>query len=80
MKKINAIVGILFFAIIFSCKKEEEISLGGFAKSGSAIITNEGAFGSSNGSISFLENSKITNNIFEAANSGLNVGDVVQYY
>ena len=79
MKKNNAILGCLFFILIFSCKKEEEISLGGFAKSGSAIITNEGAFGSSNGSISFLENSKITNNIFEAANSGLNVGDVVQY-
>ena len=58
MKKNNAILGCLFFILIFSCKKEEEISLGGFAKSGSAIITNEGAFGSSNGSISFLENSK----------------------
>ena len=80
MKKINVIISALFFVLIFSCKKEEEISLGGFAKSGSAIITNEGAFGSSNGSISFLENNKITNNIFEAANSGLNVGDIVQYY
>lgn len=80
MKKIIAFISIFLFFIIFSCKKDNEISLGGFAKSGTAIITNEGAFGGNNGSISFLENGIITNNIFESANNGLLVGDVVQYY
>jgi YVTN family beta-propeller protein len=80
MKKINVIISALFFVLIFSCKKEEEVSLGGFAKSGTAIIINEGKYGGNNGSISFLEDGLVTNNIFEGANSGLNVGDVVQYY
>lgn len=80
MKKINLIAGLLFLLAFYSCKKEEITTLSGFAKSGTAIIVNEGSFGSNNGSLSFFDEGKIINNIFEKANGGLVVGDVVQYY
>ena len=80
MKKITFfyLVNLLFFA----CNKEEDISSKtGFAASGSALIVNEGAYGSNNGSITFIDGQdNITQNVFEAANAGNNLGDIVQSY
>lgn len=73
---------LLLFILIFTlrCKKEEHPVLSGFAKAETAIITCEGSFGANNGSLSFVDGATVTNNIFESANNGLVVGDVVQHY
>ncbi|MBX7227736.1 MAG: hypothetical protein K1X55_17000 [Chitinophagales bacterium] len=71
---------LIISIFILSCKKEEQPVLSGFAKEGTAIVTCEGSFGANNGSLSFVDGSIATNNIFESANSGLVVGDVVQHY
>lgn len=79
-KKITAV--LLLCLSMVACKKEElENNNGTYIESGSAIVTNEGSFGSNNGSISFINrNGVVTNYIYEAANKGINLGDVVQSY
>ena len=74
---------ILVCISIISCKKEDtnDTTTGTFTESGSAIVVNEGNFGSSNGSVSFVDrNGLVTNYIYENANAGINIGDVVQSY
>ena len=81
MKKILIIV--LFSTLFFSCKKEDNQNntIGTYAESGSAIVVNEGNYGSNNGSVSFVDrNGLVTNYIYENANSGINLGDVIQSY
>lgn len=85
MKKVNQKISMILLLClsIIACNKEEEKNdtLGTFIESGSAIITNEGSFGSNNGSVSFINrNGVVTNYIYENANSGMNLGDVVQSY
>lgn len=85
MKKITQkiTIALLLCTSMVSCKKDKEINdnNGTFIEEGSAIITNEGAFGGNNGSVSFIDrNGSVTNYIYEAANSGLALGDVVQSY
>jgi DNA-binding beta-propeller fold protein YncE len=76
----------LFFAFtvlfLFSCtKSESDPASGTYIESGSAIIVNEGNFGSNNGSVSYISRSgAVTNFIFELSNAGVNLGDVVQSY
>lgn len=80
-KKIS--VFMLVCLSIISCKKEEnkDGNIGTYLESGSAIVVNEGNFGSSNGSISYIDrNGKATNFIYENANNGINLGDVIQSY
>ncbi|HNM32566.1 MAG TPA: hypothetical protein PKM51_07430, partial [Chitinophagales bacterium] len=79
-KKLTAVV-VLCLSMV-ACKKEEiNNNNGTYIESGSAIVTNEGSFGSNNASISFINRNGIaTNYIYEAANNGINIGDVVQSY
>jgi YVTN family beta-propeller protein len=79
-KKIS--VFILVCASVLACKKEDDNnSIGTYVEAGSAIVVNEGNFGSSNGSISFIDrNGAATNFIYENANAGLTLGDVIQSY
>ncbi|MFN8284109.1 MAG: hypothetical protein U0U67_12895 [Chitinophagales bacterium] len=75
-------VFVLVCASITSCKKESiNDNDGTFVEDGSAIVVNEGNFGSNNGSVSFVDrNGVVTNYIYESANAGINLGDVVQSY
>jgi YVTN family beta-propeller protein len=79
-KKLTAV--LLLCISMVACKKEEiDNNNDTYIESGSAIVTNEGSFGSNNGSISFINrNGVATNFIYESANSGINIGDVVQSY
>ena len=78
----NKIIALLLIVFVASCQKEKQDDrIGTYAESGSAIVVNEGAFGNNNGSVSFIDrNGKVTNNIFELANGGASLGDVVQSY
>lgn len=81
LKKIMLILFVC--ASIISCKKEDNQNntIGTYAESGSAIVVNEGNYGSNNGSVSFVDrNGLVTNYIYENANSGINLGDVIQSY
>lgn len=67
---------LLGFALVFtSCEDDEPAG----AYADGAFITNEGAFGNSNGSVSFYSYgaNTVTNNIFNLVND-LTLGDVVQ--
>ncbi len=78
MKKHNLILLPLLSAILWSCIKEnpEQNTDSGFLHG--AFITNEGAMGNSNASISHLDldSLRITNHLFESVN-GRPLGDVV---
>lgn len=79
MKKLKLSYSLLLLAV--SCQKEPSTLKTGYAVSGAAIVVNEGAFGSNNGSITFIDGQgKSSQNIFEAANSGTTLGDIVQSY
>lgn len=73
---------LFLIATVTSCKKETTVAASGtFTESGTAIVVNEGNFGSNNGSVSFVDrNGSIINYIYESANGGMNLGDVVQSY
>lgn len=80
-KKIS--VFLLICISIISCKKEENNDkiANTYIESGSAIVVNEGNFGSSNGSVSYIDRNGIaTNFIYENANNGSSIGDVIQSY
>jgi hypothetical protein len=68
-------------AFFSSCEKNDDAPEVVDYSSGIYVV-NEGAFGSTNGSISFFDPLKhlITNGIFEAANDGMATGDVVQSF
>lgn len=72
----------MLFAFFVSCAKNEtNINTGTYIESGSAIVVNEGNFMSNNGSVSFITRSgTVTNFIYESANGGTNLGDVIQSY
>lgn len=86
MKKLNqernyvftlfAIVSILTFS---SCDQEDDAPLGVYEQD-AILITNEGLFNTSNGSISFYNRStgSVENNIFQKANDRI-LGDVAQH-
>ncbi|MCG8411134.1 MAG: hypothetical protein MI739_07610 [Bacteroidales bacterium] len=80
-KLTQTLLFILSFTVLFcSCDNEDDIIekiLGAYSKG--VFITNEGAFGAGNGSISFYnyEQDSVLNNIFEAVNNRV-LGDVVQ--
>ena len=52
----------------------------GIAQSSSVYITNEGNFGTGNGSLSIYDkfSNSVTNNIYSSSNGGALLGDVVQ--
>lgn len=80
-KKLNLPVWVLsVIMVLASCEKEETVpEKRGYAAG--VIITNEGAFNSSNGSISWYspDSAMMVNNIFESVN-GRPPGDVVQSF
>lgn len=82
-KKVSNKIFVLLLVIFAAgCQKDKvDDKAGTYIESGSAIVVNEGAFGSNNGSISFIDrNGTVSNNIFELANAGTSIGDVVQSY
>jgi YVTN family beta-propeller protein len=84
MKKLTMkfTVVMLVCLSMLSCKKEEsDNTLGTYAETGAAIVVNEGNYGSSNGSVSYIDrNGVVTNYIYENANAGSSLGDVLQSY
>lgn len=68
-------------AFLSSCEKSDDTHEVIDYSSGIYVV-NEGAFESTNGSISFVDplNHLITNGVFEAANGGMATGDVVQSF
>ncbi|MFO7371409.1 MAG: hypothetical protein R6X09_14195 [Bacteroidales bacterium] len=68
-------------AFFSSCEKNDDTPEVIDYSSGIYVV-NEGAYGSTNGSISFFDPVKhlITNGIFEAANGGMATGDVIQSF
>jgi len=85
MKKMTKKISVFMLVClsVISCKKEEDNNntVGTFVESGSAIVVNEGNFGGNNGSVSFINrNGVATNFIYESANGGINLGDVLQSY
>jgi YVTN family beta-propeller protein len=80
-KLTNPIMALLLIVLAVSCKKEEDNRTGSYAEPGSAIVVNEGSFGTPNGSLSFIDvNGKAVNNIFELENNGASIGDVALSY
>lgn len=77
----HIIVYILILHLLACNKDENNSPKSGYAVSGSVLIVNEGAYGSNNGSMTFVDAQDNTfQNIFETANSGNNLGDIVQSY
>ncbi len=77
--------GLLLFAVLsialFSCQKDEEEMVDQQVvnldyRSG-ALVSNEGAFGASNASVSWISSSSAVNELFETTNN-LPLGDVLQ--
>ena len=79
MKMKNTIFVIVIGLILASCQNDSirpNINVGLYERG--YFITNEGNFGTGNGSLSFIsENGAVSNNIFEQKNS-FSLGDVVQ--
>lgn len=76
---------LLFVAVsiifLISCKKENSNNVNNYIDSGSALIVNEGGFTKNNGSISYISrDNQVVNNIYEKANNGQTVGDVLQSF
>ena len=78
--KTNNLITIILCAILFASCQNDSISpnnLAGLYENG-YFVTNEGNFGTGNGSISYVsENGNVENNIFSQINS-FQLGDVVQ--
>ena len=78
--KTNNLLTIILCAILFASCQNDSISpnnLPGLYENG-YFVTNEGNFGTGNGSISYVsENGNVENNIFSQINS-FQLGDVVQ--
>jgi hypothetical protein len=70
---------ILVAALFVSCVKEKPVVVDDSGFAHGAFITNEGAFGNSNGSISYFDTDSaiLSNYVFESVN-GRPLGDVVQ--
>lgn len=78
--KVNSIFILLVSILIASCTKTQENESPVYGKYElGTFISNEGTFGSGNGSISYYNptNDSVTNEIFQLEN-GRNLGDVVQ--
>lgn len=73
------VVLVCMIVLQFSCVKENPDSDNGIGFTHGAFITNEGAFGNSNGSVSYFDtdSSYLINHLFESVN-GRPLGDVVQ--
>lgn len=79
MKRISLILSLMTsVCLLISCNKENPAVIDTGYKHG-AFITNEGAFGNSNGSVSYYkpDSAKMINHLFEQVN-GRPLGDVVQ--
>ena len=79
--KINKFLTVILSAtILISCQKDSptpNLPVGGLYENG-YFVTNEGNFGTGNGSVSFIdENGLVSNNVFAQTNS-FSLGDVVQ--
>ena len=79
MKKNLIKIGIFALAItvLSSCKKDEVVDPCGDELTNGYFVTNEGNFGTGNGSISYVKYGEVRNNVFECRNELL-LGDVVQ--
>lgn len=74
--KIKGLVFFLF-GLFISCNSDEPDPIGTY--SNGILVINEGAFNSSNGSLSFIDaESMVQQNVFSAENNGLALGDIVQ--
>lgn len=78
-KQLLILITVIFSIVIQACKKDENKPDTPDLTSQGVFIVNEGAFGGSNGSISYLNllNNSVSNNIFENIN-GFPLGDVAQ--
>ena len=80
MNKNNFLIIILSAALLMSCQNDSinpNIPIGLYDNG--YFVTNEGNFGTGNGSVSFIDESGlVSNNVFEQTNS-FSLGDVVQY-
>lgn len=79
MKKNNFLIIILCVGLLMSCQNDSinpNIPIGLYDNG--YFVTNEGNFGTGNGSVSFIDESGlVSNNVFEQTNS-FSLGDVVQ--
>ena len=79
MNKINFLIIILSAGLLMSCQNDSinpNIPIGLYDNG--YFVTNEGNFGTGNGSVSFIDESGlVSNNVFEQTNS-FSLGDVVQ--
>ena len=80
MNKNNFLIIILSAGLLISCQNDSinpNIPIGLYDNG--YFVTNEGNFGTGNGSVSFIDESGlVSNNVFEQTNS-FSLGDVVQY-
>lgn len=81
MKISQIIITAILLSFLFSCEKEVPEVEEDTGYTHGAFITNEGAFGSSNGSLSYFDLDSLTvqNNLFNQVNSRP-LGDVVQSF
>jgi YVTN family beta-propeller protein len=83
MKKLKFQRALLALTIVsgflYSCSEDETVDVIINNSVKKAFITNEGNWGSKNGSISIFESdsNRVTNYIFESANPGMYAGDVI---
>ena len=79
MKKNLRKIGMFALAItvMSACKKDEVVDPCGDELTNGYFVTNEGNFGTGNGSISYVKYGEVRNNVFECRNELL-LGDVVQ--
>ena len=79
MKKNLRKIGMFALAItvMSACKKDEVVDPCGDELTNGYFVTNEGNFGTGNGSISYVKHGEVRNNVFECRNELL-LGDVVQ--
>jgi len=76
-------IAVLVIFQIMSCQKEETTTKydGTYLESGSAIVVNEGNFGTPNATASFISREgELFNNIYGTINGGVALGDVFQSY
>lgn len=79
--KFKIFVTAITLSFFMSCQKDNDQTTDNYLEKGSAMIINEGGFTKNNGSISFISrDNKVINNIFEQANGGRTVGDVLQSF
>lgn len=76
--KFNFLILIIFTFILGSCSKDPNPAQGEYGDG--VLVINEGAFGQSNASVSFIdrETGEVYNDIYSLANNSLLLGDIAQ--